>query len=416
LTFGRGCDRLLFMKRAIFWVVAVAMLIGLGCRDKPVPPEPTEIPIPAELAENPVEKTAPPGSLTHHVQRKTLSVARRPFGITLAADGKRAYVAAALLGEISVLDTGDLEVIERWGPFGEHLFQIIPANVGNRLFAFGLSGQHLFVVDTVTGRLEKKLFLGRNLSDVVPGPNETLLVGSTADKKVTVIDQTTLDPIHEIQFSHPIGYIAVGNGGKIACATGGVYAYTGGKSTALSGPISFFDPSGKGEPQRAAALQVGTHTRKPVFVENDSFLLVPDRLDGTVRVFDVAEQRLLDVIDVGAGPEKILVHPNRKEAYTIDTQGRSATVLGWFPFSMIRQIPLPADPEDGYIGPDGKRLYLTLPALSDEGSRIAVIDLEEMRLLDLIPAGTDPCRMAVSHDGRSLFVTNFLDNSVSVFR
>lgn len=403
------------LRTRTFLALVLVAFLCIGClQDEPPLDLPTQIPLPDDLADK--KPAILKGHLEIMVERTTQKVARRPFGIALSPDGERIYVAAALMGEVSVVSVNDMEVMEKWGPFGEHLFSVIPSNDGTRLFGFGLGGQHLFVIDTHTGRLETKLFLGRNISDVILGPDETVLVGSTADQKVSIVDQKTLEIKGEVLFSHPIGYLAVGEKGTIACATGGVYTLASGSSRAVGGPVSFFDPTKEGEAKIANVLQVGTHTRKPVFVENDNYLLVPDRLEGTVRVFNVMKNTLEMIIDVGGGPEKIIVHPTQHEVYSINTLGRSVTVIGLRPLRLIQQIELPANPEDGILSRDGTQLYLTLPANAKVKNRIAVIALRERRVLDLIPTGRDPCRMALSADGNTLFVTNFLANSLSILK
>ena len=397
-------------------IILVALLLPLvGCFSEEVTQEPSQIPLPKELAADAVPVVVP-GHLEMNVERKILPVGKNPFGVILSPDGKRAYVALAQEGEISVVDVFDLDVTETWGPFGEFLYQAIPSHDGNILFAYGLNGEHLVAIDTQTGRLRKKLSIGANISDAVYGPDNTLLVASTAQRKVSVLDQATLEVKGEIQFAHPIGYIEVGTTGTVACATGGVYTHTKGRSHAKGGPVSFFDPRKSGEAKEADVLRVGEHTRKPLFVQGDRLLLVPDRLDGTVRVFDVKEQSLIKIIDVGQGPEKVLVHPTLPEAYTIDTLARSVTVINLDQLEMERQIDLPSNPEDGIVSPDGHHLYLTLSAGSLVNNKLAVIDLEHKERIDLIPTGKDPCRMALTPDGKTLFVTNFLGNTLSIIR
>lgn len=376
---------------------------------------PQQIPIPDELAQTPVTPPAP-GHLEYLVERSTKPVAKRPFGISLSPDGKRAYLASAEKGEIVVVDVDDLDIEVTWGPFGEYLFATIPSDDGKHVFAYGLGGEHLFAIDAETGRLKKTFSVGRNISDAIVGPDNTLLVASTIDKRVTIIDQVTLKKKGKITFSHPIGYIAVGLRGEIACATGGVYSLEKGRSHAKSGPVSFFDPSVAGKAIQADVLKLSPHARDPVFVDGDKYLLVPDRVQGTVSIFDVSKRRLIKQVDVGQGPEKILRNPRWPEAYSIDTLGRSVSVVSIDPFETTRQIPLPANPEFGVISPDGKFLYVTLPASSLVNNRIAVIDLKKKHLVDLIPTGKDPCRMVLSQDGRTLFVTNFLGNTLSIIR
>ena len=410
------------MKRLCAIFALLLLTIAFGCSDteQQIEPEPKLIPVPEELAdtEPTPQVNQAPGHLERFVELMNLPTASRPFGITLSPDGNRAYVAAASRGQVSVIDTRDLEVRVNWGPFGEHLFRTIPSQNGDRLFAFGLGGQHLHVIDTDTGRRIEKLFLGRNISDVVPGPDNTLLVASTSDKKVTIVEPESLEVRGEVTFSHPIGYIAVGSTQNIACATGGVYAHFSDGTQTKGGPVSFFDPrqTGEGEAETATVLKVGKHTRKPLFVKNDRFLLVPDRLEGTVRVFDVGWKTLAHLIDVGEGPEMIIAHPTLPEVYTINTLGRSVSVISLNSFSLIRQISLPANPEYAVISPDGKFLYVTLPSTAKIRNRIAAIDLEKRELIDLIPSGKDPCRMVLSLDGKTLFITNFMGNTVSILR
>jgi DNA-binding beta-propeller fold protein YncE len=44
---------------------------------------------------------------------------------------------------------------------------------------------------------------------------------------------------------------------------------------------------------------------------------------------------------------------------------------------------------------------------------VAAIDIAEARVVHILPAGTDPIRVAVSHDGRTLFVANQADGAVT---
>lgn len=403
------------MKIIVRSFIILFFLMPLGCREPEVKQEPTQIPIPEELAQKNIPDSKP-GHLELMVERSILEVAERPFGIALSSNGKRIYVASAQKGKIVVIDVFDQEVIETWGPFGEYLFAVIPSFDDKNLFAYGLGGEHLFAIDTETGRVNKKFTVGRNVSDAIPGPGNMLLVGSAMDQVVTVIDQNDLTVRNRIQFSHPVGYITVGDTGQVGCATGGVYAIAKGKSTAKAGPVSFFNPLNGKPAEQAGELSIGAHPRKPIFVDNDKYLLVPDRLEGAVRVFDVWHKRLIKIVDVGKGPEKILFNPIRDEAYSIDTLGRSVTVLDCTSFESVRQIILPGNPEDGVVSPDGNFLYLTLPAISSINNRIAVIDLNLRILKDLVPAGKDPCRMVLSPDGKTLFVTNFMGDNVSIVR
>ena len=88
---------------------------------------------------------------------------------------------------------------------------------------------------------------------------------------------------------------------------------------------------------------------------------------------------------------------------------------------VVATIPLGKRPRGVRISPDGSTLYVALsgspiaPPGTDESrlpppdrtaDGIGVVDLRQGKLLRVIPAGTDPEQLAVSADGRWLFVAN----------
>jgi len=93
------------------------------------------------------------------------------------------------------------------------------------------------------------------------------------------------------------------------------------------------------------------------------------------------------------------------------------------------QIPVPGRPRGLAFSPDHATLFVALSAEpdSDEEERveadptppkaridgIAVIDVASARVVRLLQAGKDPIRVAVSRDGRTLFVTNQADGAVT---
>ena len=97
------------------------------------------------------------------------------------------------------------------------------------------------------------------------------------------------------------------------------------------------------------------------------------------------------------------------------------TVVDTATRQVVATIPLGKRPRGVRISPDGSTLYVALsgspiaPPGTDESKLpppdrtadgIGVVDIGSGKLLRVIPAGTDPEQLAVSADGRWLFVAN----------
>jgi YVTN family beta-propeller protein len=97
------------------------------------------------------------------------------------------------------------------------------------------------------------------------------------------------------------------------------------------------------------------------------------------------------------------------------------TVIDTAARQVVATIPLGKRPRGVRASPDGSTLYVALsgspmaPPGTDESKLpppdrkadgIGVVDVRQGRLLRVIPAGTDPEQLAVSQDGRWLFVAN----------
>jgi YVTN family beta-propeller protein len=96
---------------------------------------------------------------------------------------------------------------------------------------------------------------------------------------------------------------------------------------------------------------------------------------------------------------------------------------------VVATIPLGKRPRGIRVGPDGRTLYValsgspiappgvdekTLPPPDRSADGIGVVDLRTLKLLRVMPVGTDPEQLAVSNDGRRLFVSNEDAATVSV--
>jgi len=70
--------------------------------------------------------------------------------------------------------------------------------------------------------------------------------------------------------------------------------------------------------------------------------------------------------------------------------------------SLYTQVLLKKSPADWARGGDGRRLFVSMPRANE----VAVVDVENFKLLGTVPAGENPTRVAVQPDGRYLWVGN----------
>jgi len=354
------------------------------------------------------------GHLALRVERDQVEVCSRPFELAAASDDKTVYVACAGSGQIAAIDAELLEV--RWtsAALNERVYRLLVDPLRNRLYAIGMSGQLLHVLEGSTGGVIDQIKIGRNAADLAFVPGKDRLVVTVAEPpQASLIDLAKLRIDGYVYFPSPPGFLAMRGDGEMAAASSGLWRIKVSGPEPLMEPIFLFNPSQSGHIQAELRLG-GIQARKPMFIPNSSILLVPGRQSATVTVFDAEKDMMLNTIQVGAAPEEIVPSPNPQWAYTLDSQGSSITQIDLIKREAGGHIMLPSNPQDLAVAPDAAELYVLLPGDHSQRGLVAVVSLQDLSVADLIPVGKDPCNLAFTAGGRRLFVSNFLSDTVSV--
>lgn len=134
---------------------------------------------------------------------------------------------------------------------------------------------------------------------------------------------------------------------------------------------------------------------------------------GVVLGFDLGNDSLAAVIQVGASPTGIATTPDGSHLYVVNNQGASVTVIDTRIASVTRTVPVDVLPQYVAVSPDGATTYVshTSSSAGANGS-VTVIDNRTGKVVAHIPVGVGACNLALGGD--RLYVSNLQDGTVSV--
>ena len=101
---------------------------------------------------------------------KNIAVGRLPRGFSLSHKGDKLFVTNAWEDTLSVIDTKTLEVIHTW-PVGAEPSSVVEDRAGKRLFVANRISNDIAVLDAQTGVEEKRLAAGRGASYLALSPD-----------------------------------------------------------------------------------------------------------------------------------------------------------------------------------------------------------------------------------------------------
>ena len=306
---------------------------------------------------------------TSFVAIKNIPVGRAPRGFSLSASGDRLFVTNSWDDTLSVIDTGSLAVVGTW-PVGAEPSSVVEDKAGKRLFVANRISGNVAVLDAQTGAEEKRLKAGRGASYLTPSPDGSLLYAthifpnpsphrSAPESEITVIDPeraVVVDrmPLHAIA---GVFHLAFSADGRL-----GVVAEYHPKNLV---PLAHLEHGGA----FADTLTLfGTDIGKPIEIPLD------------------------ELERYASQPFAVAVARDKSRIYV--TLGGSESVIAIDVQRLLHFIHSRPYPESGSFAQD----------LSASGNYV----------LARIPVGSNPRGLALTRDGRKLFVANRLDDTISV--
>lgn len=166
-----------------------------------------------------------------YAEIKRIAVGHIPRGLSLSPDGGRLFVANSWDDTVSVIDTTMLTVAATWPVAGEPS-SIIEDRIGKFLFVADRVSNDVAVLDAQTGEEVKRLAAGRGASYITPAPDGARLYvthvypnpgphRTAPESEITVIDAAravVIDriPLHGIAHGFHVAFSADGRVGAVA--------------------------------------------------------------------------------------------------------------------------------------------------------------------------------------------------------
>jgi YVTN family beta-propeller protein len=299
---------------------------------------------------------------------------------------------------------------------------------GKFLVSANTDGGSVTLVDLARRKVVAEVAVGR-------GPEGVCFLGSSGrvavtlwdDDRVAVVDLERRAVTARVEVpDEPYGVVASRDGSKVYVT----HAYPG--------LVTEIDPEAGSVLRR---FEVGDVPKGIALTPDGTRLLVAHYYNGWLSAVDVASGRVVDRWKGAAADNlarQVVAHPSRPIAYIPHIRSRVERAQGSgsiFPFVTVvdlrpgegrRRVPIamdnyngiavPADPWEVAVTPDGKTHYTIYGGTDDMNVSEVVDGYPYLRPQGrLVPLGRNPRGVAVSPDGRELYVLNALDFSVWVF-
>ena len=133
--------------------------------------------------------------------------------------------------------------------------------------------------------------------------------------------------------------------------------------------------------------------------------------ENNVGIVDPGAGKLVQRIQVGRNPDNVLLNSDKSKLYVSNTGEFTVSIVSIADNRVSQVLRLPVNRRNIYAGcmartPDGMKIFVAERAEGNEDLRIYVIDTQKELLVDQFDAGKHIVSLAVSNDGKKLFVVN----------
>ncbi|WP_238947647.1 YncE family protein [Caldimonas brevitalea] len=157
--------------------------------------------------------------------------------------------------------------------------------------------------------------------------------------------------------------------------------------------------SGSPEP---VLLDAGDHPAHVVTDAAGARAFVSDSGANVVHVIDLASQRSIGQVATDRYPHGLRLSPDGKTLYVANMRGGTVSVIDVDSLKETQRIAVGKGPVQVGFSPDGARAFVSLSA----ENRLGIIDTSKGRLVKKVAVGSMPIQMDATPDGRRVYVAN----------
>ena len=330
---------------------------------------------------------------------REIKVGVRPHSVVVSRDGETAYVSNQWSDNVSVIDLKEYIVTDTLSTGGGPAGLTLSAD-GNSLYSANSFSSDLSIIDLASGAERNRLFTGNNPTGVQISPDGNLVLvtsrrtlglpyGDSLRCELTVVNdkKQRIAERHDIKQAYMMENIAFTPSGDLAIIPlirpkNNVPTIQIERGWMMTNGIAIVEqkPSGR-------TIQLLLDEPNAYYADPFDIAITPD---GKKAFVSHAGVDRISVIDIDAVRKLISESDDGTLAAFSNYLGTSSRIV-------LKRILTGANPKGMALSPDGKKLYVA-EHLED---RIAVISTESLETIGNIPLG-GPRRITVAREGRRL--------------
>lgn len=179
-------------------------------------------------------------------------------------------------------------------------------------------------------------------------------------------------------------------------------------SNTQSGTVSVIDTD-RDEVVATIPLGGGVPNRAVLTPDGRQLWVIHDK-SRKISIVDTAARKVLRQVKIGEWPYNLTFTPDGRYAWVLDW-GDVSQLLIWdlAKDALHGAIEVSTWPAHGIFSRDGRLFWVT----SETAGNVAVVDVAERKILEVLPSGGDAMGLAITADGLHVFAANGEDKTIS---
>lgn len=272
------------------------------------------------------------------------------------------------------------------------------------------------VMDTAAWDRDPVLLdVGRSPGEIIAMPDGRTVLAATMDgKRLVRFDLPTGVHLADMTLPHATGQLfLVRAEDRPYVAAMGALSHGG---RAAGAWVDLFDPSEEPFGATRRSIYVGREPRAGAISRSGETLFFPDRVSNRAVQLIVAGTTTVRSTAVGASPEQGFFMNDDRHGVTLDSKGRTVSVVDLATMKVETTLMLDGVPTTGAVSPDGRTLFVSLGGTEwpPKGSGVAVIAGDPPRIVSTLETDQGASAVDVSRDGARAVVASYYGKSIFV--